>query len=197
MKTIDSDTKHSRGQVGIGTLIIFIAMVLVAAVAAGVLVNTAGLLESRASSTGQESQAQVSDRIDVVSATGNVSGGSVNEVTLVVKKAAGADPIDLEDATIRYLSDTQDVTLVHATTASATAFGVDSSTDVISGDSDLVLDNSSERIQVTIDLSASGVNDPLGEGEDAELRVVTQSGGTTIYGVNVPQTISDESFVEV
>jgi flagellin-like protein len=62
-----------RGQVGIETLIIFIAMILVAAVAAGVLINTAGFLQNKASSTSEDSESQVSNQVIVISATGTVN----------------------------------------------------------------------------------------------------------------------------
>ncbi|WP_170845495.1 archaellin/type IV pilin N-terminal domain-containing protein [Halorientalis persicus] len=62
-----------RGQVGIGTLIVFIAMVLVASIAGGVLLSTAGFLQSQSEETGEASSAQVSDRVTVMSKYGKVT----------------------------------------------------------------------------------------------------------------------------
>ncbi|WP_440992230.1 archaellin/type IV pilin N-terminal domain-containing protein [Haloarchaeobius baliensis] len=190
---VDVTENDERGQVGIGTLIIFIAMVLVAAVAAGVLINTAGLLESTASDTGADSQAQVSNQIDVVTAVGHNtdSDSAVESLNFTVKKSAGASNIDLADATIEYQSDTATQTLTQNASTSGTEFSVTS----IKGDGNLVLSNTSERVQVTIDVTA--VDSQLDEGAEATVRFVDQSGATTIYGVNVPDSIAGETFVEV
>ena len=94
---------EERGQVGIGTLIVFIAMVLVAAIAAGVLINTAGFLQTQAEETGQDSTDLVSERIDVSSEVGIVAGteNTLSEIRLEVTGAPGADQIDLAETTIQ------------------------------------------------------------------------------------------------
>ncbi|MDG5820902.1 archaellin/type IV pilin N-terminal domain-containing protein [Natronococcus sp. A-GB7] len=114
-----------RGQVGIGTLIVFIAMVLVAAIAAGVLINTAGSLQSQASDTGTETQQAVANQIEVTHAVGytssadvvdtqyggDIDDGEVGFVDMIVKKSAGSDVIDLESMTVQYTSASADATL--------------------------------------------------------------------------------------
>jgi flagellin FlaB len=168
-----------RGQVGIGTLIVFIALVLVAAVAAGVLINTAGDLQSKASDTGDDAQSQVSNQIDVVSATATHSGGTLDEIELVVKKSPGSDPIDLTEATIQFTSQSNSATLT------------ESSSDVTlteqKGDGDDVLDDTSERI--TIAITNTGTTN-LGAGDSATVEIVDQSGAKTTYGVNVPDVLT-------
>ena len=71
-----SNTDSTRGQVGIGTLIVFIALVLIASIGAGVLLNTADLLQSTSSATGQDAVQGTTDRIQVYSEIGNVSAAS-------------------------------------------------------------------------------------------------------------------------
>jgi flagellin-like protein len=188
-----------RGQVGIGTLIIFIAMVLVAAVAAGVLINTAGLLESSASDTAADSQAQVSNQITVVSAVGETdSSEDVKTLNFTVMKSAGSSDIDLANATVQYQSDAVAKTLsFDGSEATATGFMVtatDSDSALGLGD-DVVLNDTDERKVVTISLADIG--DKLSEGGDATVTFVDQSGASTIYGVNVPNTISGETYVSV
>jgi len=188
-----------RGQVGIGTLIIFIALVLVAAVAAGVLVNTAGELQSRASDTGEDAQSQVSNQIDVISATGvDTDGGGVETIELVVKKSAGSDPIDLESATIQYQSSSSVQTLIEDSqtgTPDDAAGNGDFHIEEIDS-SGTVLDSTDERARIVIDASQVEGGTDLAAGSSVELQIVDQSGASTVYGVNVPDVLTG-SYVSV
>ncbi|MEM4267551.1 MAG: archaellin/type IV pilin N-terminal domain-containing protein [Candidatus Woesearchaeota archaeon] len=88
---------YKRAEMGVGTLIIFIAMLLVAAVAAGVLIQTAGSLQEKALSTGQQARSQISTNAETieVSATDG-RGGNLTDFTQYLKLSPGSDPIKLD-----------------------------------------------------------------------------------------------------
>ncbi|MBA2861668.1 flagellin [Methanococcus maripaludis] len=87
--------KSKKGAVGIGTLIIFIAMVLVAAIAASVIINTAGKLQHKASTVGDESTEQVASGIQVLKVIGHSdTKTSLDKIAIMVAPNVGGE-IDL------------------------------------------------------------------------------------------------------
>ncbi|WP_254810483.1 archaellin/type IV pilin N-terminal domain-containing protein [Natronosalvus amylolyticus] len=195
--------EDERGQVGIGTLIVFIAMVLVAAIAAGVLINTAGSLQSQASDTGTETQQAVANQIEVTNAVGIVNPSqtdNVSEIDLTIKKSAGSDVIDITALTVQYTSTTADRTLEYESAnldafSGSDSFATADASEVISGDTDDTgldeaesLTETSDRIVVRIDVAAIEGDDGLDQGSSATINFVDQSGAQYTYGVTIPAT---------
>jgi len=105
------------GAIGIGAMIVFIAMVLVAGIAASVLIQTSGKLEMQAMKSGQETVAEVSSGISVFDIVGKKGTDDLKYLAVTVRARAGAPNIDLNE-TIIILSDgtTKCVLLYHGWT---------------------------------------------------------------------------------
>ena len=194
--------KNDRGQVGIGTLIVFIAMVLVAAIAAGVLINTAGFLQTKAEQTGEDSTAQVSNRIAVVSAYGNVEPNGtdpdgVNYINITVMRSAGADNINLSRATIEWVGPNEADTLTYVDATNVTELTSENfNTEIIKGDDPTVLTSTEDRLMIQMDASEVDT-ELLEEGEEVQLKITTQFGSTTVYYLNVPESLNGKSAVQL
>ena len=200
------DGTDDRGQVGIGTLIVFIAMVLVAAIAAGVLVNTAGFLQATAEDAGQESVDKVTNRVEVVNQHGSVGvDDTVSNISLTVRLAAGSSAVDMNSTSIKYLSDDEVTTLTNSSSSNAVPAGTADEfnlTAVEGTDEDGsfgVLNSGEDRYVVTINASAiegdgdaTKYNDGLDTGDRVQLDITSQTGGTTQVIITMPQQLAGQ-----
>ena len=196
--------EDDRGQVGIGTLIVFIAMVLVAAIAAGVLINTAGFLQSQAEATGEESTDLVSERIDVTSTVGIVGEadtGNLSEIRVSVSGSAGADQIDLSDTTIQAVGPEGQENLVFTDEISdesdiqAGEFAVKNRSSGNFVDEAVLSDEDDYMIVLNPEVSPFGTGTgaaAFGESDTASLDIVSPSGATTSVELRAPDLFSED-----
>jgi archaeal flagellin FlaB len=93
---------RKRAEMGIGTLILFIAFILVAAVAASVLISTTSTLQSKALNTGKQTTDEVgtsmtSVQIYAEDASDNNVDKKVDYFYYTIKLSAGSEPIRFSD----------------------------------------------------------------------------------------------------
>ena len=120
MKICKMLKERDVGAIGIGAMIVFIAMVLVAGIAASVLIQTSTRLESQAMATGQETIAEVATGIAAFDVEGYASAVTANlsKIAITVRPRAGSAKIDLETTFIE-LSDTDHKVVLEYNTAAA------------------------------------------------------------------------------
>jgi flagellin FlaB len=136
---------HDEALVGIGTLIVFIAMILVAAVAASVIIQTSERLQQRAQTVGTQTIREVSSGIVIGDVTGytNENKTVIEYLALSVRGRAGSKDIDLSLLTLTVLYDNLSVLTLNESLVAEVNTDNKSvfETPIYSGSSYTILDN--------------------------------------------------------
>lgn len=198
MKTRINIIKDNQADVGIGTLIVFIAMILVAAVAAAVLIQTSGVLQQKAQQTGKEATAEVASNLKVTSLIGqtDVTHSYVQKLNITVEQAAGGTAIDFSKVVIKYINETTSTTLNLNTAdsgATATLFNY-SEERVGSGMPNHVL-QAADLAVVTMDLSL--MNQQLYPRKKGTIYIIPETGTMVLKDVVAPATFGDSDMIQL
>ena len=103
---INTTKNNEKGSIGIGAMIVFIALILVAAVASTVIIKTAEELQDRAEKTGDDTRDQISGKLLVTDAyiasidadgpdgdpaTADDNVNAIRSIVVIAKLASGSD----------------------------------------------------------------------------------------------------------
>jgi archaellin len=93
------NNNNKKAEMAMGTLIIFIAMILIAAVAAAVLITTISGLQTKALETGKATRQEIGTNLQVIeiSGTDGSVGSSLINLTALLKLSSGSDQIRFND----------------------------------------------------------------------------------------------------
>lgn len=194
--------KNDRAEIGIGTMIVFIAAVIVAAVAAAVLINTAGNLERKASETGKETTEEVTSNLFLRGIYGykNASGEGQNRTVWYLGLAPGAAAIDL-NMTILQWNDGDRLRDLNATGLSCDSAGFDSLTDGFcvrnvynAGDNNRYVISPGDRVRLEIEM---GSTDGVDLRQTVQVLIMPNVGSPIDATFNTPATFGGNNQVRL
>ncbi|MEM4396337.1 MAG: archaellin/type IV pilin N-terminal domain-containing protein [Candidatus Woesearchaeota archaeon] len=182
-----------KAEMGIGTLILFIAMILVAAVAAGVLISTAMGLQSKALMTGKRTKDRVSTQLmPVVISAEDGTDNNLEIFRIQVQLAPGSEPIKYSEMVVvmSTKNDTKEMLLnSSATCSSLPPSGQYAIEEMLTmGDSNYL--TRGEVAKICFNYTRS-----IAEDESIVLQLVPKSGSPVILDLVMPSIINQQTIV--
>ena len=173
-----------KAPVSIGTLIIFIAMVLVATVAALVLLQTSGVLVERGVDRGMEENRTTSSSLIIRGIEGNVSGDNTIDLLKVkIGLKSGSAPVSVNYIVI---SITDGKTAIDLTNDS---FMIER---VLDEDGSLLLDNPAINSGDFVIIHAPITDLDLSPGTSAQVQLTPKFGAATIVSFQTPDSYGEK-----
>jgi flagellin FlaB len=199
------ERNREEGSIGIGAMIVFIALILVAAVASTIIIKTAEELQQNAEQTSSDTRKEISGKINIVQGLVNTSDGTdASSLLFTAKVAAGA--INLQVQNINWLltcGDTGSYGLVGGNLATTDAGG-----DALDGAESVNADNldgsdyaaTAELVAGTVfrfDILLNGGDCAAlaGIGETLALKIIVTDGGTTVTELTLDSVTPGASVV--
>jgi archaellin len=182
---------YKRGEMGVGTLIIFIALLLVAAVAAGVLIQTAGSLQQRALSTGTQATGQISTNAQIIEVSATDGTTSLVSFSAITKLAPGSEAIELDAVTLSF--GTRNTTTTYTYSGSATtSVNATNQTGQFGATYLQTGTNNQPGVLVRGDVVRLDLQAPrsIVSGEDIRVNLIPKIGSPTMVIFTVPDVIS-------
>ncbi len=213
------ERNREEGSIGIGAMIVFIALILVAAVASTIIIKTAEELQQNAESTSDDTRKEISGKVNIIQILVNGTGtNDLDSLIVTAKIASGSTDVQVQDIdwvvvcggangfglVTGNLGTTDASGGVIAGTESVNADRLDGSdyaaTDELTAGTtfkfDIDLDkntanpNTASNGDITLDGGEGACNASAGVGETLELKMIVDGGGTTISELQIESITS-------
>ncbi len=189
---------EKKAEMGMGTLIIFIAMILVAAVAAGVLISTTGSLQNKALATGKATTYQVGTSLEALEIYGE-DGSTNNSLDFFfesMRLSSGSENLKFADVLLTFSLSNQSADYTYSSSVdcdsesslwgAGTTYGVKYSINASTGHLDGYLVKG-DVVKLCL-LSPRVVE----EGEDLKIALVPRVGSPLVIEARLPDLIVDK-----
>ena len=208
-----TDDRRESGSIGIGAMIVFIALILVAAVASTIIIKTAEELQQNAESTSDDTRKQISGKVSIVEVLVKTvadplnTGSSTDVATMEVIGRISSGSIGVADGDIEY-----SISCKVSYTATSTTFAVvDSGTADLKGLGDTTGISATDMIAggtyviTTVGDATFGDIDVNGDDQDGskedgdylagdEITVASDWDGVTGAAVDTTGVVYDDAF---
>ncbi|MBJ08392.1 MAG: hypothetical protein CMB60_05055 [Euryarchaeota archaeon] len=201
------ERNREEGSIGIGAMIVFIALILVAAVASTIIIKTAEELQQNAESTSDDTRKEISGKVNIiqiiVNGTGTTTTANADSFIVTAKIASGSTDVQVQDIEWVIICGGDSFGLVTGNLgtddAGGTALGAGApvNADYLSGADYEATDELAAGTTFKFDINLDPDGDDGGDcstslsvGDTVEMKMVVDGGGTTISELQIESVVS-------